>query len=161
MGFALDTRVCVSTVTRAFKRVDALERNDRVATASGDATVECVVFRTGDFPIVRIGWSGGLTPTHPYKTPNSGTWVRPCATPALSRSSASVVIDLVLSNRGAVFLEACPVAAVTLGHGIQEGDVAPHAVYGTDAIVKFFQSEFASSWALGRIDLTGVELEPC
>ena len=128
------------------RRVDALCKGDRVATAGSKAgaAVACVVKTRcmgGMMTLTRLADHPGfsVTPYHPIR--RHGVWVfplqcgetqeRPCAfvysfilQPAVDGTAAPTNTVMVING----------VECATLGHG-QTGDVIGHAFYGTRAVV--------------------------
>jgi len=88
-----------------------------------------------------------ITPWHPVKV--NGVWKFPIDLKPSQPTHIDYVYNLVLSQAHSVFIN--DVQCITLGHGIIGDEVATHAYFGTDIVLKDLSMQ--SGWEEGRIVL--------
>eukprot|EP00567_Pseudictyota_dubia_P001210 CAMPEP_0197464280 /NCGR_PEP_ID=MMETSP1175-20131217/63938_1 /TAXON_ID=1003142 /ORGANISM="Triceratium dubium, Strain CCMP147" /LENGTH=728 /DNA_ID=CAMNT_0043000251 /DNA_START=99 /DNA_END=2282 /DNA_ORIENTATION=+ len=132
-----------------------VQRGDKVLTSGGSFVgVRCVVqteVETSE-PLVMVRLGGLLvTPYHPVLV--KGKWKFPIDAEEgvlVELDSCDAVYNLVLEkdNRSsAVLMDGIP--CISLGHGIEVGDVLPHPFFGTNEIIENLKSNFPHGWNEG------------
>jgi len=134
------------------RRLDEVASGDVVATASGHATVRCVVVTPcagGRAVFSRVRGADGaplmITEWHPMLD-SRGAWRFPIMLGERVYRRCSHVYNLVLDSDHVVLVNG--VGCVTLGHGFSS-EVAAHPYWGTSKVIDHLRS--LPGWGTGRV----------
>lgn len=131
------------------KLVKDLVRGDEVKTASGTASIVCVVQThsdSGTMSLVTLPGGLRLTPWHPVLMGDS--WVFPSSVRNAWSQDCDSVYSFVLDDGHTMIING--VTTVTLGHG-KTGDVREHSFFGTSQVVDCLRQ--LRGWNQGLVQL--------
>jgi len=139
----------VSMADGSLKLVKDLVKGDTISSFGKIAQVVCLTKTKIRFDTINMVEINGLliTPWHPVKI--SGKWKFPVEVSTSKPIEIDYVYNLVLNNGVSVVING--IECITLGHGIKGDEVASHAYFGTDKVIRDLSRQ--PGWEEGLIEL--------